>query len=204
MTYLLPSTYLGSISYYQLLVQNPSSIIERHEYYVKQTCRSRCYIYGANGVLKLVIPIKSTGNQTAMKDVIIANDTNWQVIHWRSICSAYRSSPFFEYYEDDIAPFYNKAYEKLMDFNHDIQEKILELLHLQPDISFTKQYHAQSSGVTDLRGEFNKLQQLQEGPSVIKYFQVFESNGGFIPNLSIIDLLFNLGPGSLDVLQQRD
>jgi hypothetical protein len=204
MTYLLPSTYLGSISYYQLLVQNPSSIIERHEYYVKQTCRSRCYIYGANGVLKLVIPIKSTGNQTAMKDVIIANDTNWQVIHWRSICSAYRSSPFFEFFEDDIAPFYNKPYEKLMDFNHDIQEKILELLNLRPDIGFTKEYHAKPTGVLDVRDGFKKLQQIQAKSSVPTYIQVFDTNKGFIPNLSIIDLLFNLGPGSLDVLQKTD
>ena len=204
MTYLLPSTDLGSISYYQLLVQKPSSIIERHEYYVKQTCRSRCYIYGANGVLKLVIPIKSTGNQTAMKDVIIANDTNWQVIHWRSICSAYRSSPFFEFFEDDIAPFYNKPYEKLMDFNHDIQEKILELLNLRPDIGFTKEYHAQPTGVLDVRDGFKKLQQIQAKSSVPTYIQVFDTNKGFIPNLSIIDLLFNLGPGSLDVLQKTD
>ena len=204
MTYLLPSTYLGSISYYQLLVQNPSSIIERHEYYVKQTCRTRCYIYGANGVLKLVIPIKSTGNQTAMKDVIIANDTNWQVIHWRSICSAYRSSPFFEFFEDDIAPFYNMNYEKLMDFNHDIQGKILDLLNLRLDIGFTKEYHAQPTGVLDVRDGFKKLQQIQAKSSVPTYIQVFDTNEGFIPNLSIIDLLFNLGPGALDVLQKTD
>ena len=204
MTYLLPSTYLGSISYYQLLVQNPSSIIERHEYYVKQTCRSRCYIYGANGVLKLVIPIKSTGKQTTMKDVLIANDSNWQIIHWRSICSAYQSSPFFEFYEDDIAPFYNRPYEKLMDFNHDIQEKILELLNLRPDIGFTKEYHAQPTGVLDVRDGFKKLQQIQAKSSVPTYIQVFDTNKGFIPNLSILDLLFNLGPGSLDVLQKTD
>jgi hypothetical protein len=204
MTYLLPSAYLGPISYFQFLAQNPSSIIERHEHYVKQTCRARCYIYGAMGVLKLVIPIKSTGNQTAMKDVIIANDSNWQVIHWRSICSAYRSSPFFEFYENDIAPFYNRPYEKLMDFNHDIQETILKLLNLKTDIGFTKEYHAQPNGVMDLRNEFKKLQQIQAKASVPTYIQVFDANKGFIPNLSIIDLLFNLGPGSLDVLQKTD
>ena len=127
MNYLLPTTYLGPISYYKLLVQSPFSVIEKHEHYVKQTCRSRCYIYGANGILKLVIPVQSTGNQTAMKDVLIANDTNWQILHWRSICSAYRSSPFFEYYEDELATFFSKPFEKLMDFNHEIQKKILEI-----------------------------------------------------------------------------
>lgn len=204
MTYLLPSAYLAPISYYQVLIQNPTSIIERHEHYVKQTCRSRSYIYGANGALKLVIPIQSTGNQTTMKDVLIANDYNWQVIHWRSICSAYRSSPFFEFYEDGIAPFYKKPYEKLMDFNNDLQEKILGLLDLKPDIAFTKEYQAQPIEVVDLRDEFKKLKQLQEGSSATKYIQVFEANKGFIPNLSIIDLLFNLGPGSLDILQKTD
>lgn len=204
MTYLLPSTYLGPISYYQYLAQNTTAKIEKHEYYVKQSCRSRCYIYGANGVLKLVIPIQSTGNQTAMKDVLIANDANWQVIHWRSICSAYRSSPFFEFYEDDIAPFYNKPYEKLMDFNHNIQEKILELLNLKICIDYTNEYQNEPNDIMDLRTGFKKLQQTQEGFSVPTYIQVFDVNNGFIPNLSIIDLLFNLGPESLGVLQKTD
>ena len=204
MTYLLPSTYLGPISYYQYLAQNTTAKIEKHEYYVKQSCRSRCYIYGANGVLKLVIPIQSTGNQTAMKDVLIANDANWQVIHWRSICSAYRSSPFFEFYEDDIAPFYNKPYEKLMDFNHNIQETILELLNLKIGIDYTNEYQNEPNDIMDLRTGFKKLQQTQEGFSVPTYIQVFDVNNGFIPNLSIIDLLFNLGPESLGVLQKTD
>lgn len=203
MTYLLPSAYLGPISYYQLIMGNPSAVIERHEYYIKQTCRSRCYIYGANGVLKLVIPIKSTGNHTVMKDVLIANDTNWQVLHWRSICSAYRSSPFFEYYEDGIAPFYNEPFEKLMDFNTALHKKILELLELKTDLVFTKEYHAKPTGLFDCRNGFQKLQQLQERSTIPKYIQVFEKYGGYMPNLSIIDLLFNLGPRSLDIIRQQ-
>jgi len=139
-----------------------------------------------------------------MKDVLIANDSNWQILHWRSICSAYRSSPFFEFYEDDLSPFFFRPFEKLLDFNHEIQKKVLDLLNIKVDLGYTHEYHAKPKGVIDARNSFTKLEQIQAKSSVAPYIQVFESNGGFIPNLSIIDLLFNLGPGSLDMVQPRD
>jgi hypothetical protein len=162
--------------------------------YQKQTYRNRTEIYGANGKLKLTIPIVHTKKQIrqADKTVAINYDNDWQKDHWKSLEAAYRSSPFFEFYEDDFHPFYSENFEKLMDFNIELIKKILLLL--DTDIILHPKEKADRE-LSDLiiAKKINKI----ETPH---YHQVFQSKHGFINNLSVLDLLFNLGPQSLEYL----
>ncbi len=199
MTVLLPSTYLGPISYYKILAAQDIVIREQWENYVKQTYRNRCSILGANGKLDLGIPIKHTGNREVIKDVRISNDERWQRLHWKSIETAYRSSPYFEYYEDDLKPYYEREYEFLMDFNTNVELKVLELLDIDVTFTSTESYEKDLSDFVDHRNSFSpKIAASEVNTS---YTQVFGTPEAFIPNLSIIDLLFNLGPNSTEYLR---
>ena len=133
-------SYLGPVSYYALLAQDEKVMLEQHERYVKQTYRNRCRILTANGPMDLSIPVEKHGPHTLYKDIRIASHDNWQQQHWRSILSAYNSSPFLEYYQDDFHPFYEKKWDFLWDFNFALQEVVLSLLDLQPDIQLTDSY----------------------------------------------------------------
>jgi len=124
LTVLVPSLYLGPISYYKILANSDLVIREEWEHYIKQTYRNRCTILGANGKLDLGIPIQHTGKRSLMKEVKIANDERWQRLHWRTIETAYRSSPYFEYYEDDFSSFYIDEYNSLLDFNNAIESAV--------------------------------------------------------------------------------
>ena len=159
--------------------------------YQKQSFRNRAEIYGANGKLKLTIPIKHSqeGIRKSDKNVSIAYDQNWQKSHWKSICSAYRSSPYFEYYESDLYPFFQKKKTQLFHFNIVLIETIMSLI----EHSFNYQI------VKFDDNEFDILDSLISAKKVVKtefrtYTQVFRTKYGFIPNLSILDVLFNLGP----------
>ena len=191
---LLPTSYLGNISYYCHMIHSSNElVIEVYEHFLKQTYRNRCTIYGANGKLDLIIPLKKWKNHTAIKDIEISYDSNWQKLHWKSIESAYRSSPYFEFYETDLKPFYfGKETKFLLDFNGQLQEKILELIDVQLELETSTSYAVSNEVSDDLRMYFNpkKETDLEFQP----YIQVFENNHGFIKNLSIIDLLFNEGP----------
>lgn len=195
-TAILPYCYLAPVDYYVALLKYPTILFEAHEHFVKQTYRSRCSIYGPNGVIKLVIPVQHTGERTKMKDMRIAYTEPWQKLHWRSFEAAYRSSPFFEYYEDDLAPFYQKKFDFLVDFNEQLQSKVLELLKTELSFSMTNSYEEKYPDTTDYRNEFHTVSE----PT--PYTQVFDSRHGFIPNLSIADLLFNEGPHAADYLHE--
>lgn len=199
---LLTTAYLAPIQYYSKLVQFDKVIIEAHENFIKQSYRNRCNIYGANGKLPLSIPIKKDKPKTKIKDIRIDYDTNWRKLHWKSIESAYRSSPFFEFYQDDIRPFYDVKYTYLLDFNHDIQKIICEQLEIEPTVSFSEEYHTElDQSICDFRDKIHpkkKFEDSQFNPT--KYTQVFQDKHGFLPNLSIIDLLFNEGPNAINVL----
>ncbi len=191
---LLPTAYLAPISYYKILLQQPDCKIEYHEHFVKQSIRNRCEIYGANGKLRLTIPKQRQGSsKTTINNIKISYKNKWQKEHWKSIVSAYNSSPFFEYYKDKLKPFFERKETYLIHFNHKLQELILTLLQIESKQMPTNEYK-RIGDFTDLRNHKFKTQKLE------KYDQVFMEKHGFIANLSILDLLFNLGPESSDYL----
>jgi hypothetical protein len=193
---ILPTAYLGPVQYYNKLNTYPSSIIDHHEHFVKQTYRSRCEIYSPNGLLTLSVPLDKGKKRRAVKDVKISYDYNWQTLHWRSLESCYRRSPFFEYYEDDFRPFYElKKYDFLIDLNEALQQKVLELLKLRPEYTFSSEYKSEYDEADDYRTIISPKESPEKDPGFEPkiYSQVFESRHGFIPNLSIVDLLFNEG-----------
>ncbi|OFY85517.1 MAG: hypothetical protein A3F72_10105 [Bacteroidetes bacterium RIFCSPLOWO2_12_FULL_35_15] len=198
---ILSTAYLAPIQYYSKLKNYSNCVIEQFEHIPKQTFRSRCDIYSPNGILTLSIPLVKRNQRQVIKDVKIANDYDWQKLHWRSLESCYRRSPFFEYFEDDLQGFYlEKKYEFLIDFNERIQQEILTLLKLKTNYSFTTEYLKTYSDADDFRNIISPKQPLSRDPDYIPptYIQVFENKQGFISNLSIVDLLFNQGSRALE------
>jgi hypothetical protein len=193
-TVLLSTAYLAPVEYYLQMNNHPQVIIEKQCNYVKQTYRNRCVIASANGPQTLSIPIiKPDSPKCLTKDIRIAEHGNWRHLHWNAIVSAYNSTPYFEYYADDFRPFYEKRGEFLFDFNEELREKIGSLLAISPSVSYSSEYIFQPSvGELDLREAIHpKKGALIE--DFRPYYQVFETKYGFQPNLSIIDLLFNMG-----------
>ena len=199
---ILSSAYFGPIDYFAHIVQSDSVIIEVEENFQKQTYRNRCYIYGANGKLNLNVPVShksSTSTRLKTKDALVAYDFDWQKLHWKSLESAYRTSPFFEFYEDELRPFFEKKHKYLLDLNLEGLDLIKELLQEDWSISKSKIYEETPSGIIDIRNNFNAKKNSEiEIPS---YTQVFSDKFGFIPNLSILDLLFMEGTNTENYLQ---
>ncbi len=200
-TIFLSSAYLAPISYYSKLKNNESILIEHYENFQKQTYRSRCEIYSPNGLQTLSIPLVNRNHRQTMKELKIAYNDDWQKLHWRSLEAAYRRSPFFEYYEDDLISFYTeKKFDYLIDFNEALQQVVLGLLKLKPNYSFTTEYKENYNDANDFRNTITPKQTENADKTFapIIYSQVFEMRHGFIPNLSILDLLFNQGPRAGD------
>lgn len=194
--------YFGSCHFYKAFITYDKICIEKIENFQKQTFRNRQYIYGANGKLMLNIPVKHSKSSVRRKyvDCKIENSFKWQELHFKSLETAYRTSPYFEFYEDDLIPLYRKTYDSLFDFNLECFKTILELLQIEIEISFSESYKEKySDNVHDLRHLINAKTQydLEFKP----YHQVFESKHGFIENLSILDALFNLGPETVSYLK---
>ena len=203
---LLSSAYLGPVEYFTCILGSEEIWIDQFENFHKQTYRNRCIIMGANGIIPLVVPVTAgRGSKTTIKDITISYDTEWQRIHWKSIFSAYGSSPFFQYYDSEIAPFYHrKKWKFLLDFNLSIQEKVLELIGITPNVIMTSGFEQVKKPYMNLREKINPFTKASGADLSFfpkKYNQVFSERFGFVPNLSIIDLLFNEGPDSLSVLQ---
>lgn len=190
----LSTAYLAPVEYYAAVANGDAVLLEHCESYEKQSYRNRCYIAAANGKMALSIPVeKSSADKTLTRDIRISEHNDWQVQHWRSIESAYNSTPFFEYYKDDLLPFYEKKWDFLWDFNFEIQNKVFELLDMQPNILYTEEYKTNlENSCLDFRTSIHPKKE----NALVKntpYYQVFEQRFGFQPNLSIIDLLFNMG-----------
>ncbi len=200
---LLPTAYLAPIQHYQKLNLYDKCIIEHHENFVKQSYRSRCNIYSPNGILTLSIPLEKRNKRQSINEIKISYEYNWQLLHWRSLESSYRRSPFFEYFEDDFYPFYHeKKYNYLIDFNEATQQEVLKLMKLKPNYSFSSEYIRNTENTDDYRSIITPKESIEKDKlfEVKPYFQVFETRHGFIPNLSIVDLLFNQGSKVLDYL----
>lgn len=205
MSIYLSSAYLAPIQYYSKFVSGKEIIIEKNESYIKQSFRSRCMIASANGPIPLSIPVvHSSTEKTLMKDIRIAEHGNWQHMHWNAIISAYNSTPFFEFYQDDFYPFYHKKQTFLFDFNEGLQNLILDLLGINlPKITYTSEYKADVTDGSDMRETIHPKKDWRKLDPIflsLPYYQVFAQKLGFIENLSIIDLLFNMGNESQLIL----
>ena len=202
-TALLQTTYFGPLQWYQKLYRYDHSLIEQYDSYQKQTYRNRCIIATANGLQALTVPVEhetlNIKHETLkVKDLRISDHNNWRRIHWNALQSAYSESPFFDYYADDIHPFFEKKYEFLIDFNEAIRQKVCELLDIHPDVSYTSDFRLQTSDIIDFREVIHaKHPQPDKDFAPQRYWQVFEGKHGFQANLSILDLLFNMGPESI-------
>ena len=181
-------------------------MIEQWCNYTKQTYRNRCHIAGANGMLSLSVPVvKPDTLKCPTRDIRISDHGEWRHLHWNAIASAYGSSPFFEYYQDDIRPFFEKRYTFLLDFNEAIRQTLCELIGLEPHVEYTDQYAQPAPGEADLREAIHPKRNIAETiPSMhLKpYYQVFAPKYGFLPDLSILDLLMNMGPESILILKE--
>ena len=202
MNVLLSTTYFGPIQWYQKLYRADEAWIERCESFQKQTYRNRCIIATTQGTQALTVPI--VGGEYHIKDLRISDHGNWRHLHWNALKSAYGDSPFFMYYEDDLRPFFEQRWDYLLDFNEAIREKMCELLDIQPTVHYTNHYlpslnrEVQVEGLPDFR---ESIQPKHPAPDPDfeprRYYQVYEAKHGFLPNLSIVDLLFNMGPEAI-------
>ncbi len=209
--FLYHTAYLAPVSFYSLLCSDNSVILDDKEYFEKQSYRNRCRIMTANGKMDLIIPVvKGASSQTRIRDVRIAEHDNWQLRHWRALKAAYSSSPFFEYYEDDLYPFYSKKWDFLWDYNTQLQNLLLDLLDVESKVelhSLTAEiemydvkgsFHPSSEAMLLYPDQVGNTERMESKFVHSKpYFQVFERKFGFQPNLSIVDMLFNLGPESV-------
>ncbi|KAA6317755.1 hypothetical protein EZS27_032140 [termite gut metagenome] len=202
-TVYLTSAYLAPVEYYSKLMNYDKVYIEQYDHYTKQTYRNRCVIATPDGTTSvLTIPVaRPKSLKCSMRDIHISDHGNWRHIHWNAIESAYGNTPFFEYYKDDFYSFYNNKYTFLIDFNDELCRLVCELIDITPVIERTTEYKTDfSPNEYDFREVIHPKKDFRvEDPEFVlhPYYQVFETHHGFIPNLSIIDLLFNMGPESL-------
>ena len=245
MNALLSTTYFGSIQWYQKLYRADTVLIERCESFQKQTYRNRCLIASTQGVQALTVPIKSeevkvkseefataipsvdstgtpegnsslfTLHSTLINNVRISDHGNWRHLHWNALKSAYGESPFFEYYEDDLRPFFQPDWEFLFDFNEAIRKKMCELLDIHPHVHYTESFTSPldisrtshlvpRTSISPLSPPLDyryAIQPKHPAPdddfTPRPYYQVYREKHGFLPNLSILDLLMNMGPESI-------
>lgn len=202
---LLTSAYLPPIQYFSKIYGAPCIYMETYEHYVKQTYRNRALIAGPNGVQALTIPVEHEYNKRpATRDIRLSDHGNWQHLHRNALQSAYEGSPYFEYYADDILPIYDKGHQFLVDFNEDFLYTICDLLSLTPNVVKTEAYaDALALGADDFRETIRpkNSHSIDKTFRSVEYYQVFRHKHGFQENLSIIDLLFNMGPESRLVLR---
>ena len=209
-TVILSSAYLAPVQYFTKLLYYSEVWIELSEHFLKQSYRNRCTILSANGIQNLTVPVAEGSNsKRAISDVIISYDHPWQKLHWKALLSAYNNAPFFEYYADSLSPFFHeKKWKFLTDYNLEIQQVVLEELNLTRLVKATEEFFAAGdlpSGTDDFRYTIHpkaSKRTRDENFVPVVYMQVFQEKFGFIPNLSIIDLLFNEGPMASNVLQR--
>lgn len=205
---LIETQYLGSVHYYARLAYHQQVVIEQQEHFIKSTYRNRCYIATADGKLRLSVPLlKGRGLRKTIKDVKISYDHAWQNLHWHSLETAYRSSPYFEFYEDDFRPFYEQQFTYLLEFNQQLCQLVLDLLQVEVKVKYTTSFQkkVEEADFLDFRSAIhpNPLKaNIDEKYTPPTYHQVFDTKRDFIKNLSILDLLFNEGPNSSTLLLQ--
>ncbi|MEX1191740.1 MAG: WbqC family protein [Brumimicrobium sp.] len=195
------TNYFGTIPYFQALAQFEEVTIDMHEFYKKQTWRNRTQILGSNGPMYLSVPVlRPEGSKSTVRDIKIANETNWRKDHWKAIESSYKHAPYYFYYGPLIKNLIYQDIENLVKFNDSILRTILNWLDLKVEINFSKEYIPPLS-TKDYRVA---LDQKTYTTKQRKYIQVFSDKLPFSPNLSIIDLLFNEGPLTRNFIVPKD
>ena len=194
----LSTTYFGPIQWYQKLACGQEVLIERCEHFQKQTYRNRCTIATTQGTQQLTVPVER-GTSPLITDTRISDHGNWRHLHWQALQSAYGDSPFFDYYQDDIRPFFERRWTFLFDFNEAIRQTVCDLIDIQPHLDFTTDFvAAPPAAVADFREAIRPKHPLPDPDFLSRpYYQVYRQKHGFLPNLSILDLLFNMGPESV-------
>lgn len=191
MSITIASTYLGSTALYKVMAGAAAVFVEVNDHYSRQTFRNRCRILGPNGIETLTIPVIKPQEKSLVKDILI-DGTEWQTQHWRTIEAAYNSSPFLEFYVDDLLPFYTKPYRYLAEFNYELQECLARLIGVRNcEFSYTKSYTPEVEN--DYRYLVEKKAVIPEELATGPYYQVFKGKYGFVPGLSALDLLLNEG-----------
>ena len=197
MQVLLSTTYFGPVQWYQKLHRADAVLVEQWESFQKQTYRNRCIIATTQGVQALTVPVVR-GESQLIKDIRISDHGNWRHLHWNALQSAYGESPFFEYYQDDIRPFFEKRWDFLLDYNEAICQKMCELIDIQPKIEYSSEFMTEPSVQIDFRTAINPKHPVPDSGFIPKpYYQVYATKHGFLSNLSVLDLLFNMGPESI-------
>jgi len=210
MNALLSTTYFGPVQWYQKLHRSEVVYLEQHENFIKQTYRNRCVIATTNGLQVLTVPVEHAEGNNGLDSrniasLHISDHNNWRRVHWNALMTAYGESPFFDYYADDLRPFFERKWETLFEFNLDITRKMCELLDIHPDIRLTGSYRSTKvveeencealiASLVDYREAIRPKHPLPDNDFSSKpYYQVYAPKQGFFPNLSILDLLFNMG-----------
>lgn len=197
---LIYPTYFPSISHYIAMINADSITFEVEDTFQKQTNRNRMYIYSPNGIQMLNISVKHDSAKANFKDIKIDNQYNWQKNHFKSLEAAYKNSPFYEYFVDDLRPLFEKKHEFMLDLNFEIFKLVNEALGISIPFEKTTEYFHEVTDKTDFRYLVNgKKDKTQIEP----YTQVFDDKHGFLNNLSILDLLFNEGRYAVDYLKQH-
>lgn len=202
----LSTAYWPNLHYFYHVLNSENIFIEKHEHYQKQSFRNRTQILTANGILDLTIPVIKKNDKEIIKDIEVSYAEPWQTKHWRAISTAYKNSPYFEFFEDEIKPFYINKPQFLLEYNTDQLTALFKIFRKKQDILFTNIFEKEIFNSYDLRNsihpkinsaEDHPLKKLLETP----YYQTFQDKFKFIPNLSILDLLFNTGLDTLTYLK---
>ena len=202
---LLSTAYFAPVHFYTRYLHHSEVYLEQFENFTKQTYRNRCLILGGNGPISLVIPVvKGRGPKILIKDLQISYEENWQRNHWQTIVSAYNSSPYFEYYQDELYPFFERKTKYLLDYNLQIHKQLCDFFEIENKIRLTEDFEKVPKNTVNLRDGISP--KLKHNPDTEfqprTYTQVFSEKYGFLSNLSILDLLFNEGPNAYTIILQ--
>ena len=196
---LISTAYLPPVEYFSQILRADEIFVEKEENYLKQTYRNRCYILSAHGTQLLSVPVYlGSLHKTPVKEIRIDYSKRWQQVHLRAMTASYNASPYFEFYFENLERIISKNHEFLLDLNMALLESVLEILKIKKRLSYTTYFEPIGDNTNDFRYKITPKK--ESAVTAIKYLQVFDNGGGFVPHLSIIDLIFNMGPEAGDYL----